>query len=79
MRASEAARVPCFLRLFGLLWWATGSCGCSGLLWWAAADLGLCPNAEGQGASIGWDVGDGRLVAYGLTGEYVIIDLTKIQ
>jgi hypothetical protein len=33
----------------------------------------------GRGALIGWDVGDGRLVAYGLTGEYVIIDLTKIQ
>ncbi|GGP11571.1 hypothetical protein GCM10012278_55700 [Nonomuraea glycinis] len=57
---------PRFLRLFGLLWWA-------------AADLGLCPNAEGQSASIELDVEDGRLVAYGLTGEYVIIDLTKIQ
>jgi hypothetical protein len=41
--------------------------------------FGLRPHAEGQGALIELDVGDGRLVAYGLTGEYVIIDLTKIQ
>lgn len=55
-----------FLRLFGAA--VVGGGG-----------SGPVPECRGAGASIELDVGDGRLVAYGLTGEYVIIDLTKIQ
>ncbi|MGI5493355.1 hypothetical protein [Microtetraspora malaysiensis] len=44
-----------------------------------SGDLGLRPNAKGQSIAVEPAIGDGRLVAYPLGNEYVIIDLAKIQ
>ncbi|WP_067181267.1 hypothetical protein [Microtetraspora niveoalba] len=44
-----------------------------------SGDLGLRPNAKGQSIAVEAGLGDGRLVAYPLGNEYVIIDLAKIR
>ncbi|WP_433351729.1 hypothetical protein ACQP25_01835 [Microtetraspora malaysiensis] len=44
-----------------------------------SGDLGRRPPAKGQSYAIELSLGDGRLVAYPLGNEYVIIDLAKIR
>ncbi|MFF4772026.1 hypothetical protein ACFY05_04145 [Microtetraspora fusca] len=44
-----------------------------------SGDLGLRPNVKGQSFAVELGFGDGRMVAYPLGSEYVIIDLAKIR